>query len=119
MLTPKFSWIRTFRWAVMLRQGIFGGRSPETRRQISDCLTDDPQILDSRILHHGVRNEHAPARSDMGLDSGNGVPSVPEEDCSVFHSGRASARTHSRKCGLRPFSVTTSTAQPNRSSRSG
>ena len=103
----------------MLRQGIFGGRSPETRRQISDCLTDDPQILDSRILHHGVRNEHAPARSDMGLDSGNGVPSVPEEDCSVFHSGRASARTHSRKCGLRPFSVTTSTAQPNRSSRSG
>lgn len=93
--------------------------SPEVQRQISDRLANDLQILDGRILHHGVRKEHAPARSDVGLDSGNGVPSVSEEDCSVFHSGRASARTRSRKCGLRPFSVTTSTAQLNRSSRSG
>ena len=82
---------------------------PEVKRQISNSLPNDLQIPNNRILHHGVRKERAPAGSSVGLDSGNGVPDVSEENCSVFHSGRASARIRSRRYGLRPFSVTTST----------
>jgi hypothetical protein len=54
--------------------------SPEVKRQVSNCIANDLQIPDDRILHHGVRKERAPAGSGVGLDSGNGVPDVSEEN---------------------------------------
>lgn len=69
----------------------------QIERQISDCLADDLQVADNRILHHGIRKERASASGGVGLDSGNGILDVLEEDGGVFHSGRASAKMRSRR----------------------
>jgi hypothetical protein len=36
--------------------------SPKIDRQISDCLADDLQVPDDRILHHRIRKGSSPNR---------------------------------------------------------
>src|SRR5712664_2340985 len=82
------------------------------------CLPYDLKLSDDCILPVRGREENIATDCDVGGDLLSGVHYVPEVDVVTCHRTTASLSTCSRMYGLMAASVTTSTLQPSKSSRS-
>src|SRR5574337_21911 len=96
----------------------FGMPTLQRRREILDRFADHLQITDDSILNHRVAEESVASLDRVLLDAVDSIPDVTQVDGCVLHKGLASARTPSRRYGLRAASVRTSTQRPRRSSTS-
>ncbi len=65
--------------------------------EVSDDLSDDFEVADYCVLGFPVANELLAPLGSVFAYALQSVGEMSQEDLAVFHSGRASARTRSRK----------------------
>src|ERR1700722_2026024 len=92
--------------------------STSALRNSLDRLADDLDIADHGVLRLAVREERLLAVGGVVRDGVDRLDRVREVSTLVLHRTTASAYIRSRKCGLTPPSLRTSTWVPSRYSRS-